>query len=197
MCYFCDAQLFEIAHVAKIKSTLVQHSCRNAEVVEAFCPVAASRSNTRRSIHQPPVAALHAPAETPTALSSVPRYAEMHVASCSRRAYHRQRRRHATLIALARCSAGCHTSRDFVPWRFLDAGQLSLRSVSSLPASKNQHNNRLMRRSKRHLCSITSSVRASSIGERSTPEYLRSLEIDDQLKFVRKFDRQVTRLGTF
>jgi hypothetical protein len=28
-------------------------------------------------------------------------------------------------------------------------------------------------------------------------ECLRSLEIDDQLKFVRKFDRQVTRLGTF
>jgi hypothetical protein len=47
------------------------------------------------------------------------------------------------------------------------------------------------------LYSITSSVRASSIGERSTPECLRSLEIDDQLKFVRKFDRQVTRLGTF
>jgi hypothetical protein len=56
-------------------------------------------------------------------------------------------------------------------------------------------NNRLMRRSKRHLYSITSSVRASSIGERSTRECLRSLEIDDQLKFVRKFDRQVTRLG--
>src|SRR5882757_4041312 len=48
-----------------------------------------------------------------------------------------------------------------------------------------------------HLYSITSSVRASSIGERSTPECLRSLEIDEQLKFVRKFDRQVTRLGTF
>ena len=42
MCYFCHAQLFEITHVANIKSTLVQHSCRNAEVVEAFCPVAAS-----------------------------------------------------------------------------------------------------------------------------------------------------------
>jgi hypothetical protein len=54
-----------------------------------------------------------------------------------------------------------------------------------------------MRRSKWHLYPITSSVRASSIGERSTPECLRSLEIDDQLKFVRKFDRQVTRLGTF
>jgi hypothetical protein len=34
-----------------LKVTLMQHSCRNAEVVEAFCPVAASRSNTRRSIH--------------------------------------------------------------------------------------------------------------------------------------------------
>jgi hypothetical protein len=43
---------FEITHVANIKSTVVQHSCRNAEVVEAFCPVAASRSNARRSIHQ-------------------------------------------------------------------------------------------------------------------------------------------------
>jgi hypothetical protein len=38
------------------------------------------------------------------------------------------------------------------PWRFLDAGQLSLRSVSSLPASKNQHMTRQVR-----LCySITS-----------------------------------------
>ena len=45
----------------------------------------------------------------------------------------------------ARCSAGCHTSRDFVPWRFLDAGQLSVRSVSVLPASKNQHRSRKSR----------------------------------------------------
>src|ERR1700751_4218520 len=74
MCYFCHAQLFEITHVANIKSTLSQHSCRNAEVVEAFCRVAASRSNTRRSIHQPPVAALHAPAEMPTAFFSVPHF---------------------------------------------------------------------------------------------------------------------------
>src|ERR1700758_1719317 len=43
MCYFCHAQLFEIKRVANIKNTLVQHSCRNAEVVEAFCRVAASR----------------------------------------------------------------------------------------------------------------------------------------------------------
>ena len=54
-----------------LKSTLAQPSCQNAEVVEAFCRVAASRSNTRRSIHQPSIAALHAPAEMPTALFSV------------------------------------------------------------------------------------------------------------------------------
>src|SRR6516225_8376769 len=34
------------------------------------------------------------------------------------------------------------TSRDFVPWRFLDACQLSLPRPSLLPASKNLHNSR-------------------------------------------------------
>src|SRR5215510_5778943 len=61
------------------------------------------------------------------------------VASCSRRAYHREWRRHAIRPLLSRCP----TSRDFVPWRFLDAGQLSVRSISSLPASNNLHNSRL------------------------------------------------------
>src|SRR5215475_2569528 len=41
----------KITHVSNIKSTVMQHSCRNAEVVEAFCRVAASRSDPRRSIH--------------------------------------------------------------------------------------------------------------------------------------------------
>src|SRR6266403_3700688 len=68
---------------------------------------------------------------------------------------------------------------------------------SSQSARLKRANNRLMRRSKRHLYSITSSVRASSIGERSSPECLQSVEIDDQLKFVRKFDRRVTWRGTF
>src|SRR5215831_16890448 len=99
MCCFCHVQLFEITHVANMKSTSWQHSCQNAEVVEAFCPVAISRSNPRRSIHQPSVAALHAPVEMPTTLSSVPSPQTLHVASCSRRAYHRERRRH--LIAPA------------------------------------------------------------------------------------------------
>src|SRR5712672_1827488 len=70
-------------------------------------------------------------------------------------------------------------------------------TASARPVWSESANNSLMRRSKRHLYSITSSVRASSIGERLTPECLRNLEIDDQLKFVRKFDRQITRLGTF
>src|SRR5215475_2092128 len=76
MCDFCHAQLFEITHVSNIKSTPVQHSCRNAEVVEAFCRVDASRSDTRRSIHWPSIAALHTPAERPTALS-FPRHADI------------------------------------------------------------------------------------------------------------------------
>ena len=35
------------------------------------------------------------------------------------------------------------TSRDFVRWRFLDAGSLSVPSASLLPASKNLHMHRL------------------------------------------------------
>src|ERR1700757_4562901 len=100
MCHFCHAQLFEITHVANIKSTLVQHSCRNAEVVEAFCRVAASRSNTRRPIHY----------------------------GCTSRAC---RDAHCTTFGSPVCRrpllSRCPTSRDFVPWRFLDAGQLSAR----------------------------------------------------------------------
>src|SRR5262245_42096323 len=77
MCDFCYAQLFEITDVANIKCTFVQHTCRNAEVVEAFCRVAASRCDTRRSIHWPSIAAFHAPVEMPTALSLAPRYVDI------------------------------------------------------------------------------------------------------------------------
>ena len=72
------AQLFEITHVANIKSTLVQPSCQNAEVVEAFCRVAASRTIPVDQFTSPSVAALRAPAEiAPPALSSVRRYADI------------------------------------------------------------------------------------------------------------------------
>jgi hypothetical protein len=54
MCCFCHAQLFEITRAKNIKSPLVQRSCQNAEVVQAFCRVAASRSNTP-SINSPAV----------------------------------------------------------------------------------------------------------------------------------------------
>jgi hypothetical protein len=70
------AQLFEITHVANIKS--VQPSCQNAEVVEAFCRVAASRTIPVDQFASPSVAALRAPAEiAPPAFSSVRRYADM------------------------------------------------------------------------------------------------------------------------
>jgi uncharacterized membrane protein YhfC len=50
------------------------------KALEAFCRVAASRSDTRRPIHWPSIAALHALAEMPTALFSVPGMQTLHVA---------------------------------------------------------------------------------------------------------------------
>jgi hypothetical protein len=138
MCCFCHAQRFEITR-AKNKMHYLATFIQNAKVVEAFCHAACRLSNQcRPSIHQPPVDEFRVPAEMSIALS-------LGSPACA----------HARRLVLAprppsrspptydphgtRCTAGCHTSRDFVPWRFLDAGQLSLPSVSSLPASTNQH----------------------------------------------------------
>jgi hypothetical protein len=74
----------------------------------------------------------------PTALSRPRVRADMQLALCGRPAHNRDRRQHEIPIALA--ASQCPISRDFVPWRFLDAGPLSVRSVSLLPASKNLHN---------------------------------------------------------
>jgi hypothetical protein len=64
-----ENEKFEITHAQNIKSPLVQHSCRNAKVVEAFCDAGCRLSTRcRPSIHQPPIDALRAPAEMPTAL---------------------------------------------------------------------------------------------------------------------------------
>lgn len=73
----------------------------------------------------------------PTALSRPRVRADMQLALCGRPAHNRDRRQHEIPIALA--ASQCPISRDFVPWRFLDAGPLSVRSVSLLPASKNLH----------------------------------------------------------
>ena len=130
MCYFCHAQLFEIAYAENIKSPFVQHSCRNAKVVEVFGDASCGLSTRRRpSIHRPPVDALRVPAEMPIALSWAPLHADMHLVWCCARAYHRERRRHAIPIVLA--ASQCPTARDFVPWRFLVAGRFSAWSVSS------------------------------------------------------------------
>jgi hypothetical protein len=100
--------------------------------------LAASRTNaTHQSTNRrlmnsvcPPRCPLHSPGLT--------LHAHMHVASHWRRVHHRDRHQHTIPIALA-ALPGAHTSRDFVPWRFLDAGQFSVQSVSSLPTSKNLH----------------------------------------------------------
>jgi hypothetical protein len=48
MCCFCHAQPFEITRAKNIKNPLLQHSCQNAKVVEAFC----SRRVHHRDRHQ-------------------------------------------------------------------------------------------------------------------------------------------------
>src|SRR5580704_4523703 len=85
MCCFCHAQPFEITGAKNIKNPLVQRSCQNAEVVEAFC---------------------------------------------SRRVHHRDRHQHTIPIALAALPGVPH-SRDFVRWRFSDAGRRSAWIASS------------------------------------------------------------------
>jgi hypothetical protein len=119
MCYFCHAQLFEITYAENIKSPFVQHSCRNAKVVEVFCDAGCRLS---------PVDALRVPAEMPIALSWAPLHADIHLVRCCGRAHHREQRRHAIPIALA--ASHSPTARDFVPWRFLVAGPFSAWSVS-------------------------------------------------------------------
>src|SRR6267378_2589916 len=88
MCYFCHAQLFEIAYAENIKSPFVQHSCQNAKVVEVLCDAGCRLSTRcRPSIHRPPVDALRVPPEMPIALSWAPLHADIHVVRCCGRAH--------------------------------------------------------------------------------------------------------------
>jgi hypothetical protein len=138
MCCFCHAQPFEITRAKKIMYYLATF-IQNAKVVEAFCHAACRLSNQcRPSIHQPPVDEFRMPAEMSIALSRAHLHARMHVASCWRRVHHRDHHQHTIPIALA-ALPGSILPATSCPWRFLDAGQLSAPSVSSLPASKNQH----------------------------------------------------------
>ena len=95
MYYFCHAQLFEITHLANI-TVKVPLGNTHAETRKLWKRSAGLPSLEAILVDQftSRPYALHAPAEMPTALSSLPRYADMHVPSCSRRAYHRERRRH-------------------------------------------------------------------------------------------------------
>jgi hypothetical protein len=92
VCHFCHAQPFEITHGENIKSPLVQPSCQDAKVVQAFCH-AGYRLSTPCLVRQPTVDAFRVPDEMPTARNSR--------ASRWRHAFHRGRRQHAILIAPA------------------------------------------------------------------------------------------------
>src|SRR3981189_2667625 len=137
MCCFCHAQPFEITRAEKIKSTLLQHSRQNAKVVEAFCHAACALWNQcRPSIHQPPVDEFRMPAEMSIALSRACAHARRLVLaprppSRSPPTYDP----HST-----RCTAGCHTSRDFVPGPFSYAGRRSAWIASSCRRPKTYTN---------------------------------------------------------
>jgi hypothetical protein len=90
-----------------------------------------SQPDFMQSMRPAPLDALQALVEALFSLSCSPPRPEMYVASPP---YPTRRniKPHS-----ARRPAAYPTSRDFVPRRFLDAGPLSVRRVSSLPASKN------------------------------------------------------------
>src|SRR6516164_10052202 len=92
---FCHPQLFEITDTKDEIPVLVQHSCRNAKVVEAFCdPGCRLSTYTNRCTRRLGLS----PANEVGADIKIP-------------------------IGLA--ASQCPTSRDFVPWRFSAAGRRS------------------------------------------------------------------------
>src|SRR5262245_1823029 len=89
------------------------------------------------------------------------------------------RHAHCTIFGSPVCRrpllSRCPTSRDFVPWRFLDAGQLSARSLLVAGVQKPAHEEtfRMV-----YLCySITSSARATNVGGNSRPRALAVLRL--------------------
>ena len=100
-----------------------------------------SRPDSWRSMRPAPVDTLQAPAETLFSLSRPPLRAGMHVASL-------QGSRPPSNSAptsnphSARCPASYPTSRDFVPWRFLDAGSPELRALSVVAGVQKPAQNR-------------------------------------------------------
>jgi hypothetical protein len=130
MCCFCHAQPFEITRAKNIKSTLQQH-----------CHAACRLSNQcRPSIHQPTVDEIpYARRDVHCTLPGSPACAHARRLVLAPRPPSRSPPTSTYDPHSTRCTAGCHTSRLRALALFLDAGQLSLPSVSSLPASKNQH----------------------------------------------------------
>ena len=130
----------------------MQPSCQNAEVVEAFCRAAASRSNTRRSIQQPrPLLHFTRPAEMPPLHS-------LRFALASRL----PSRTAPTLNPhSARCLAGAQLPAISCLGAFRPPA-LGVRGETVIPAAENLHTSGLMQRNKMFY-SITSSAMASTL----------------------------------
>ena len=138
MCCFCHAQPFELHEPRTLKVLFSNIHAKTPKLWKHSAMwLAASRTNaahqfTNRPLMNsvcPPRCPLHSPGLTCMRACTSPCAGAASTIEIATNI-----RSHST-----RCTTGCHTSRDFVPWRFLDAGQLSLPSVSSLPASKNQN----------------------------------------------------------
>jgi len=141
MCCFCHVQLFEITHVANMKSS------RTLKVLLGNTH-AKTRKLWKHSARLPSLGAIPVDQFTSrlllhfTRLSRCPLHylrfpgpQTLHVASCSRRAYHRERRRH--LIAPA-----AEPVPNFPRLRALalfGRRPVERAGLSLLPASKNQH----------------------------------------------------------
>ena len=144
MCCFCHVQLFEITHVANMKSS------RTLKVLLGNTH-AKTRKLWKHSARLPSLGAIPVDQFTSrlllhfTRLSRCPLHylrfpgpQTLHVASCSRRAYHRERRRH--LIAPA-----AEPVPNFPRLRALalfGRRPVERAGLSLLPASKNQHKRR-------------------------------------------------------
>jgi len=63
---YATGNYLKFTHAENIKSPLVQPSCQNAKVVEAFCDAGLS-TPYRPLVCQPPLDALRVPADMPTA----------------------------------------------------------------------------------------------------------------------------------
>jgi len=101
-----------------------KHSCRNAEIVEAFCGLTLLEPLPVDQFTSHPLLHSNAPAEMPHCTFLGSPGMKSCTSPLARLAFTIESG--ADMQFSSRLlPTGCHTPRDFVPWRFLDAGQLN------------------------------------------------------------------------